>query len=106
MLIRFYANMRTIMGMDFLEISNLGENSTLRDVFKLIMDKYPSGQPRLVNAAGELFSDVPIFLNGRNPRLMPSWLDTLIKPGDVISMFSPIASGKLNVEVMRNSTQQ
>jgi hypothetical protein len=45
--------------------------------------------------------DVPIFVNGRNPRLETLGVDMPLRADDVISMFSPISSGKMNVEVMR-----
>ena len=46
---------------------------------------------------------MPIFINGRNPRLDQDGLKQFLDPEDVISIFSPIASGRMNVEGMRTA---
>jgi len=46
-------------------------------------------------------SAAAIFVNGRHQRLTEAGIDIRLKPEDVISLFSPIASGKMNVEALR-----
>lgn len=101
MLIRFYANMRTLIGKDSLEIEELKGGNTLANLFAFLIQQYPQLYPHLFTQEGELRSDVPIFVNGRNPRLGDECLDDLIPSDAEISFFSPIASGKMNVETLR-----
>jgi MoaD family protein len=104
MQIRFYANMRTIVGQDIFEITDLDGDKTLRNLLNILIEHFPNLQPYLFNSKNDLLPDVPIFVNGRNPRLEKSGVDLPLGSDDIISMFSPISSGKINVEVMRNPT--
>ncbi len=101
MQIRFYANMRALMGTEFFDVADLSGIVTLRDLFMDLVDRFPEIHPQLFNADDNLRQDVPIFVNGRNPRLDGA-LEAPLHAGDVISLFSPISSGKMNVEVMRD----
>ena len=101
MQVRFYANMRTIVGKEFFEVADLDGDKTLRGLLNVLIEHFPNIQPYLFNSTHGLLPDVPIFVNGRNPRLEKLSLDMPLGSDDVISMFSPISSGKMNVEVMR-----
>ena len=103
MQIRFYANLRTLTGRSNLELSAAGLQ-TLRQLFERLTELYPEIKPHLLDEFGNLRPDVPIFVNGRNPRLTSAGLDIILEPEDEISLFSPIASGRMNVEGMRAST--
>jgi MoaD family protein len=99
---RFYANMQTIVGQQTFEVADSNGNQTLRSLLNILTEHFPNIQPYLFNSANNLLPDVPIFVNGRNPRLEKLGVDMPLGSGDVISMFSPISSGKMNVEVMRD----
>ena len=101
MQVRFYANMRTIVGQDIFEVADANGDKTLRSVLNNLIEHFPNIQPYLFNSANDLLPDVPIFVNGRNPRLENLGVDMPLGSDDIISMFSPISSGKMNVEVMR-----
>ena len=103
MQVRFYANMRTIVGREFFEVANIDGDKTLRNLLNILIENFPNIQPYLFNSKDELLPDVPIFVNGRNPRLEVLGVDMPLGADDVISMFSPISSGKMNVEVMRDA---
>lgn len=98
---RFYANMRTIVGQESFEITELNGDKTLRSLLDVLIQHFPTVHPYLFNSKNELLPDVPIFVNGRNPRLETLGVDMPLGNDDIISMFSPISSGKMNVEVMR-----
>ena len=100
MQVRFYANMRTIVGQEKFDIDGLNGDVTLRVLFEQLAGRFPVIHPHLFDAQNNLRQDVPIFVNGRNPRLDGA-MDALLGPDDVISLFSPISSGKINVEVLR-----
>lgn len=100
----FYANMRTIVGQEVFEVADLDGDKTLRGLLNTLIENFPNIQSYLFNSKNDLLPDVPIFVNGRNPRLEKLGVDMPLGPDDVISMFSPISSGKMNVEVMREPT--
>jgi MoaD family protein len=100
MQVRFYANFRALTNLSFLDITNPKIN-TLGKMIEFLVDNYPATASLLLDENGELPKDVPLFVNGRNPRLDENGLKQLLNPEDVISIFSPIASGRMNVEEMR-----
>ncbi len=100
MQVRFYANMRTIAGQEVYEATEQHDGMTLRELFTHLTSRFPALQPHLFDEHGGLRQDMPIFVNGRNPRLFGA-MDAAIPADAVISLFSPIASGKMNVEVLR-----
>jgi MoaD family protein len=102
MQIRFYANLRTITNRSVLNISD-PHIDTLGQLIEYLVIIYPETASLLLDEHGELPGDVPIFVNGRNPRLDEHGMEQLLSPEDVISVFSPIASGRMNVEGMRAS---
>jgi MoaD family protein len=104
MQVRFYANMRTIVGQEIFEVADLDGDRTLRSLLNILVENFPDIQQYLFNSTDDLLPDVPIFVNGRNPRLEKLGVDMPLGADDVISMFSPISSGKMNVEVMREPT--
>ena len=101
MQIRFYANMRALVGMESFDVADSRGIVTLRDLFMDLVRQFPEIQPHLFAEDNTLRKDVPIFVNGRNPRLDGA-MDSPLRAEDVISLFSPISSGKMNVEVMRD----
>jgi len=101
MQICFYANMRTLVGMEKFDVADTSGIVTLRDLFMDLVEHFPEIHPQLFDIDNHLRQDVPIFVNGRNPRLDGA-MDASLRLGDVISLFSPISSGKMNVEVMRD----
>ena len=103
MYIHFYANMRTIVGQETFEVPDTKNIQTLGDLLSYLVQQFPVLQSYLLDSAEQLRSDVPIFIDGRNPRLTNTGLKTLVNPDAVISLFSPISSGRMNVEAMRNA---
>ncbi|MBE0680657.1 MAG: MoaD/ThiS family protein [Anaerolineales bacterium] len=100
MQLRFYANMRTTVGMASLEISDR-EIDSFRRLMSLLVEQYPETAFHLLDARGDLRPDVPVYVDGRNPRLMKDGIDAPLEPDCVVSFFSPISSGRMNVEVLR-----
>ena len=97
---RFYANMRTVIGKPSLEINDTGVD-TFRKLIASLIDLYPDAAFHLLDEQGGLRADVPVYVDGRNPRLLTAGIDTSLKPNSVVSFFSPISSGRINVEVLR-----
>lgn len=97
---RFYANMRTVLGMSSLDINDL-QVDTFRELVNALVEKYPDARFHLLDENNDLRQDVPVYVDGRNPRLLEAGVDTPLKPDTVVSFFSPISSGRMNVEVLR-----
>jgi hypothetical protein len=67
----------------------------------VLVEQYPDTRFHLLDANGDLRPDVPVYVDGRNPRLTQLGIDAPLNPDSVVSFFSPISSGKMNVEVLR-----
>ncbi len=91
----FYGIYRPIVGAKSIELES---GLTIRQVLSIIVARFPALRDELLDRNGELYPWIPLYLNGRNPRLWAAGLDRLIEAADVLSIFSPIASGKINVE--------
>lgn len=99
--IHFYANLRTIANQSSLILDSTSFR-TLRAVLAELIRLYPEMDSHLLDPLGNLRMDVPVFVNGRNPRLQSVGIDSILDEEAVISLFSPIANGRMNVEVLRH----
>jgi hypothetical protein len=97
---RFYANMRTVVGIPSLDVDDLHVD-TFRKLVYVLVEQYPDTRFHLLDSNGDLRPDVPVYVDGRNPRLTQLGIDAPLKPDSIVSFFSPISSGKMNVEVLR-----
>jgi len=97
---KFYANMRTVIGVSSLDVKDARVN-TFRELIYHLIEKYPDVRQHLLDANENLRQDVPVYVDGRNPRLLTDGIDTPLNPDSIVSFFSPISSGRMNVEVLR-----
>jgi molybdopterin converting factor small subunit len=97
---RFYANIRTVIGTSSLDVNDV-KVDTFRKLIAYLIEIYPDVKFHLLDSNDELWQDVPVFVNGRNPRLLSKGIDTPLDSDSVVSFFSPISSGRMNVEVLR-----
>ena len=74
---------------------------TFRKLVDFLVEQYPETAFHLLDENHDLRQDVPVYVDGRNPRLSTLGIDTPLKPDSVVSFFSPISSGRMNVEVLR-----
>ena len=100
MQLRFYANMRTVIGKSSLEVDDARMN-TFRKLVAHLVEQYPESRSHLLDANGDLRQDAPVYVDGRNPRLTPAGIDSPLQSDSIVSFFSPISSGRMNVEVLR-----
>ena len=103
MQVRFYANMRTTIGRSSLEIDDTRVDS-FRKLVVLLVERYPDARFHLLDEHGDLRQDAPVYVDGRNPRLLKDGIDAPLQADSVVSFFSPISSGRMNVEVLREPT--
>jgi molybdopterin converting factor small subunit len=100
MQLRFYANMRTVVEKSSLDVDD-ARVYTFRKLVAFLIKGFPDAKDHLLDSNGDLRQDVPVYVDGRNPRLAPLGIDTPLEPDSVVSFFSPISSGRMNVEVLR-----
>lgn len=94
--VNFYGTYRQITGIKQVEF-NLPTQSTLRELLALVIQTYPALEHEILDPEGNLFPYIPIYINGRNPRLNQG-MDAVLHSSDVVSLFSPVSSGHINVE--------
>ena len=97
---RFYANMRTILGTSSMDVTD-ARVDTFRKLIAHLIEQFPEVKSHLLDSDNELRKDVPVYVNGRNPRLAPLGIDSPLNPDSIVSFFSPISSGRMNVEILR-----
>ena len=103
MRVDFYGVYRPIVGSKSIDLE-IKRDGTVRDALNSIVARFPSLRNELLDADGDLHPYVPLYVNGRNPRLLSHGVDTALQPEDVLSIFSPLASGRLNVEDIKHTT--
>ena len=102
MRVDFYGIYRPIVGAKSIEVE---DGLSVRQVLEIIVIRYPALREELLDARGRLYPWVPVYVNGRNPRLWADGLDRPMGTGDVLSIFSPLASGRLNVEDIKHASE-
>jgi sulfur-carrier protein len=91
----FYGIYRPIVGVKSIAVDG---GLSVRQVLEIVVARFPALRDELLDRDGQLYPWIPLYVNGRNPRLLAGGLDQPIGAEDVLSIFSPIASGKINVE--------
>lgn len=100
MRVDFYGIYRPIVGVKSIEFE---DDLTLRQLLGQIVTRYPALRSELLDKDNQLYPWIPLYVNGRNPRLWADGLERPIGAAEVVSIFSPIASGKINVEEAQKS---
>ncbi len=103
MRVDFYGIYRPIVGAKTIEVEN---DLSLRQVLDAVVSRYPQLRAELLDEDGQLYPWIPLYIDGRNPRLWADGLERPIGAAEVVSIFSPIASGKINVEQARQSQRE
>jgi len=98
--VNLYGTLRMVAGRKNAPV-DLPEGAVLGDLIHAVVRSFPAIRSVLLDESGRLRSDVPVFLNGRNPRLQRNYEQMIVNPGDVLSLFSPVSSGRINVEALR-----
>jgi MoaD family protein len=98
-----FGNLRAVIGRKSVLV-DLPGGATVRDLVAEIIRQFPVMHSELLEDGGSLRKDLPIFINGRNPRLLPDSIDSTLQPEDIVSLFSPVSSGRMNVGALRQHT--
>ena len=100
MKVEFYSSLRDVVGEKAIEIESK-EPLTMQQLIERVAMQYPALRKEFLDAQGKIYDSLPLFVNGRNPRLHLMGLEMILSPRDVISIFTPIASGRINIEVLK-----
>lgn len=66
---------------------------TVRQAVLEILEQVPALRKHWVDASGELYPHVHIFVNGVDYSTLPAGEDTVLSPGDTLDFFPPVAGG-------------
>ena len=92
MIVNFYATLRQVVGVRQVEIS-LPQGGTLRQLIEEMVKRYPGLKREMLDRSGNLHRHIHIFVNGRDSTLLDDSLDSILAPGDTISIFPPVGGG-------------
>jgi len=92
MKVNFYATLRDVTGQKTVDI-DIPENATVRQLVDAIVTRYPIMRDKLLQANGDLFGHVHVFVNGRDAPFLIDQMETVIKPVDTISIFPAVGGG-------------
>ncbi len=92
MIVNYYATLRQVVGVRQVEFS-LPQGATLRQLIEEMVKRYPDLKREMIDQSGNLLSHIHIFVSGRDSTLLDGSLDTILAPGDIISIFPPVGGG-------------
>jgi len=92
MIVNYYATLRQVVGVRQVEFS-LPQGGTLRQLIEEMVKRYPGLKREMLDQNGNLQSHIHIFVNGRDSTLLDDSLDSILAPGDTISIFPPVGGG-------------
>ena len=92
MKVNFYATLRRVVGAKTVEFS-LPAGSTLQQLLNEMLRAYPNLRPELLDANGNLYQHVHIFVNSRDASFLEQGMDTVISPDDVLGVFPAVGGG-------------
>jgi molybdopterin synthase sulfur carrier subunit len=90
--VTFYATLRRVVGTKSVEFQ-LPAGATLRQLLEEMLRCYPALRPELLDANGDLYQHVHIFVNGRDAPFLENTLDTPLSPEDAVGVFPAVGGG-------------
>ena len=90
--VNFYATLRSVVGAKSVDFE-LQPGATVGDLLAAMIARYPALRTELLNASGELYSHVHIFVNGRDTPFLEKGMDTVLQPEDTLGVFPAVGGG-------------
>ena len=85
--------LRKIAGQKTVEIDLVDGKITAQDLLDNALERYPAMRKELIDADGNLYGHVHLFVNGRDSRFLEHKLNTIINPEDKIDIFPAVGGG-------------
>jgi molybdopterin synthase sulfur carrier subunit len=92
MKVNFYATLRQIVGQKTIDF-DIPPACTIGFLIQQMVSSFPDLRPALVDAEGQLRGHVHVFVNGRDVPYLENQMDTVLKEGDVVSVFPAVGGG-------------
>ncbi len=92
MIVHFYATLREVVGRRQVDIP-LAPGGTLRQLIADMVKLYPGLHQEILDSHGNLYNHIHIFVNGRESSFLKDNLDSILEPGDILSIFPPVGGG-------------
>ncbi|HZY41944.1 MAG TPA: ubiquitin-like small modifier protein 1 [Anaerolineae bacterium] len=92
MKVNFFATYRPIVGGKTVEF-DVNHGITVNQLVDAIITRFPAMQREMLDANGQLYSHVHIFVNGRDACYLENKLETVIQTDDVLNIFPPVGGG-------------
>ena len=92
MRVDFYATLRQIIGTKTVDFP-LPDGSTIDHLLEEVFIRYPAMRSELLDDEGQLHGHIHVIINGRNVPFLENGLDTILSPGDRISIFPAVGGG-------------
>ena len=93
MKVNFYATFRPIVGGKTVEVDVTEGATTLQQLLKTLVTRFPTLGAELFDADGHVRGHVHVFVNGRDWVYLADQLETKIKAEDVVNIFPPVGGG-------------
>ena len=90
--IKGYLTYKASIGEQFLDLGEK-EKMTLRELLVRMSQKYKLGDLLFRAKVGTVDNRTIVLVNGRHHLHLPDQLDTIIKDGDEVAIFPPLAGG-------------
>jgi molybdopterin converting factor small subunit len=90
--IKGYLTYKASIGEQFLDLDDK-DRITLRELLARLSDQHKLGDSLYRVKAGTAGGRTVVLVNGRHPLHLPDRLDTLLKDGDEVAIFPPMAGG-------------
>lgn len=90
--VKVFATYRKLLGDQKEVILNPPNALSTRQTLETLFQDYPDLQPEILDEDGKILPHVSVFANGRDVRHLQG-LDTLLEPGQTLSLFPPVAGG-------------
>jgi len=92
MIVNYYATLRQVVGCRQADIP-LPPGGTLRQLITAMVKLYPGLKKEMLDSQGNLYSHIHFFVNGRESNFLKDSLDSVLEPGDILSIFPPVGGG-------------
>lgn len=90
--VTFYATLRNIIGAKTIELP-LSNGMTVRKLVDEAIRRYPPLKTELLDAEGELYRHVHVFVNNRDAMFLEKGLDTELGESDTVGIFPAVGGG-------------
>ena len=92
MKINFHATLRPIVGQKTIEF-DIPDEVTVEQLIEIVVTRFPPLRQELLDANGNLFPHVHVFVNGRDAPYLDEALETMVEPDDKVNIFPAVAGG-------------